>query len=180
MKTTLGPKAVDVIYRRIDDEYLDPLTFRPDSLLGIPGIFHVYRSGGVTLASAPGAGIADDKAVYIYVPEMIRFYLGEQPILDNIQTWQCSRPDECAYVLEHLHELVAKEVHGSGGYGLLIGPKAAKAEVEAYAERIKANPGEFIAQPTMDLSTVPPPGPARGVVRQADSLPYFLFRLKLL
>ena len=174
MKTTLGPKAVDVIYRRIDDEYIDPLVFRPDSLLGVPGIFSVYRNGGVTLASAPGSGIADDKAVYIYVPEMIRFYLGEEPILDNIQTWQWSKPDEMAYVLEHLHELVAKEVHGSGGYGMLIGPKASKAEVEAYAERIKANPGEFIAQPTLDLSTVPTLGPASVVGRHADFRPYCL------
>ena len=174
MKMTLGPKAVDVIYRRIDDEYIDPLVFRPDSLLGVPGIFSVYRNGGVTLASAPGSGIADDKAVYIYVPEMIRFYLGEEPILDNIQTWQCSKPDEMTYVLEHLHELVAKEVHGSGGYGMLIGPKASKAEVEAYAERIKANPGEFIAQPTLDLSTVPTLGPASVVGRHADFRPYCL------
>jgi len=174
MKTTLGPKAVDVIYRRIDDEYIDPLVFRPDSLLGVPGIFNVYRNGGVTLASAPGSGIADDKAVYIYVPEMIRFYLGETPILDNIQTWQCGKPDECAYVLEHLHELVAKEVHGSGGYGMLIGPKSTRAEVDAYAERIKANPGEFIAQPTLDLSTVPTLGPAAVVGRHADFRPYCL------
>jgi uncharacterized circularly permuted ATP-grasp superfamily protein len=174
MKTTSGPMAVDVIYRRIDDEYLDPLTFRPDSLLGVPGIFNIYRNGGVTLCSAPGAGIADDKAIYVYVPEMIRFYLGEQPILSNIQTWQCAKPDECAYVLEHLHELVAKEVHGSGGYGMLIGPKATKEEVAAYAERIRANPAEFIAQPTLDLSTVPTLGPASIVQRHADFRPYCL------
>ena len=174
MKTTGGPTAVDVIYRRIDDEYLDPLAFNPDSLLGIPGIFNVYRNGGVTLCSAPGAGIADDKAVYTYVPEMIRFYLGEEPILANIQTWQCAKPDECAYVLEHLHELVAKEVHGSGGYGMLIGPKSTKEEVSAYADRIRANPSEFIAQPTLDLSTVPTLGPASVVERHADFRPYCL------
>ena len=174
MKTTFGPKAVDVIYRRIDDEYLDPLVFRPDSLLGIPGIFNVYRNGGVTLCSAPGAGIADDKAVYIYVPEMIRFYLNETPILNNIPTWQCGKPDECAYVLEHLDELVAKEVHGSGGYGMLIGPQATKEQVAAYAERIKADPAGFIAQPTLDLSTVPTLGSGGIVPRHADFRPFCL------
>ncbi|WP_336966356.1 circularly permuted type 2 ATP-grasp protein [Sphingobium aquiterrae] len=174
MKTTLGNKAVDVIYRRIDDEYLDPLTFRPDSLLGVPGIFNVYRSGGVTLCSAPGAGIADDKAVYVYVPEMIRFYLGEEPLLENITTWQCAKPDECAYVLENLADLVAKEVHGSGGYGMLIGPKSTAEEIAAYADRIRANPSEFIAQPTLDLSTVPTLGPASIVQRHADFRPFCL------
>lgn len=174
MKTTHGPKAVDVIYRRIDDEYIDPLTFRPDSLLGVPGLFHVYRSGGVTLCSAPGAGIADDKAVYIYVPEMIRFYLGEKPILNNIQTWQCGKPDECAYVLEHLGELVAKEVHGSGGYGMLIGPKSTTQQVEDYRARILAAPDQFIAQPTLDLSTVPTLGQANIVPRHADFRPFCL------
>lgn len=174
MKTTSGPQAVDVIYRRIDDEYLDPLAFRPDSLLGIPGIFHAYRSGGVTLCSAPGAGIADDKAIYVYVPDMIRFYLGETPILSNIQTWQCAKPDERAYVLEHLADLVAKEVHGSGGYGMLIGPRSTRAEIEAYAERIRAHPSEFIAQPTLALSTVPTLGPASIVERHADFRPFCL------
>lgn len=174
MKTTYGPRRVDVIYRRIDDEYLDPLVFRPDSLLGVPGIFDAYIRGGVTLCSAPGAGIADDKAVYTYVPDMIRFYLGEQAILSNVQTWRCANPDECAYVLEHLHELVAKEVHGSGGYGMLIGPRSTKAEVEAYAERIRANPAEFIAQPTLDLSTVPTLGPTDVVGRHADFRPFCL------
>lgn len=155
MRTTMGPQRVDVIYRRIDDDYIDPLAFRPDSLLGVPGIFEVYRNGGVTLCSAPGAGIADDKAIYIYVPEMIRFYLGEEPILENIETWQCSREDECKYVLENLDQLVVKEIHGSGGYGMLIGPHATRAERDAYAERIKDNPAEFIAQPTLDLSSAP-------------------------
>ena len=173
-KTTAGPKAVDVIYRRIDDDYLDPLAFRPDSLLGVPGLFHAYRSGGVTLCSAPGAGIADDKAIYVYVPEMIRFYLGEEPILANIPTWQCGTKDGLAYVLEHLSELVAKEVHGSGGYGMLIGPKSTAAEIAAYADRIRANPGGFIAQPTLDLSTVPTLGEAGVVRRHADFRPYCL------
>jgi uncharacterized circularly permuted ATP-grasp superfamily protein len=174
MKTTFGPKVVDVIYRRIDDEYIDPLAFRPDSLLGVPGLFNAYRNGGVTLCSAPGSGIADDKAVYIYVPEMIRFYLNETPILNNIQTWQCGKPDECAYVLDHLGELVAKEVHGSGGYGMLIGPKSTKEEIAAYAERIKADPAGFIAQPTLDLSTVPTLGAKDIVSRHADFRPFCL------
>ncbi|MDF2372786.1 MAG: circularly permuted type 2 ATP-grasp protein [Rhizobiaceae bacterium] len=155
MRTTHGPKQVDVIYRRIDDDYLDPLTFRPDSLLGIPGLFDAYRAGCVNICSAPGAGVADDKAIYIYVPEMIRFYLREEPILENIQTFQCGRPDECKYVLENIDELVVKEVHGSGGYGMLIGPKSTKAEIEAYRQRILADPGNFIAQPTLNLSTAP-------------------------
>jgi uncharacterized circularly permuted ATP-grasp superfamily protein len=174
MKTTSGPKRVDVIYRRIDDDYIDPLVFRPDSLLGIPGIFDAYRRGGVTLCSAPGSGIADDKAIYTFVPDMIRFYLGESSILENIPTYSCAKPDECAYVLEHLDELVAKEVHGSGGYGMLIGPRSTKAEVAAYAERIRANPSEFIAQPTLALSTVPTLGESAIVQRHADFRPFCL------
>ncbi|MBN9027849.1 MAG: circularly permuted type 2 ATP-grasp protein [Rhizobiales bacterium] len=174
MKTTHGPKRVDVIYRRIDDDYIDPLTFRPDSLLGVPGLFGAYRAGGVTLCSAPGAGIADDKAIYMFVPDMIRFYLSEQPILHNVPTWRCAVPDECAYVLEHLDELVAKEVHGSGGYGMLIGPRSTRAEIDAYAARIRANPSEFIAQPTLALSTAPVLG-AKGIVpRHVDFRPYCL------
>ena len=155
MRTTEGPKRVDVIYRRIDDAFLDPLCFRPDSMLGVPGLMNVYRSGGVAIASAPGAGVADDKAVYTYVPEMIRFYLGEQPILKNVQTWKCADPDDRKYVLENLKELVVKEVHGSGGYGMLVGPKSTKEQIAAYAERIKADPSDFIAQPTLALSTCP-------------------------
>jgi uncharacterized circularly permuted ATP-grasp superfamily protein len=174
MKTTHGPRRVDVIYRRIDDEFLDPLAFRPDSMLGVPGLFNAYRSGGVTLCSAPGAGIADDKAIYCYVPEMIRFYMGEDPILKNVQTWQCGRPDDLAYVLDHLKDLVVKEVHGSGGYGMLIGPKSTKAEIEKYAERIKANPADFIAQPTLDLSTSPTLGQSGIVGRHVDFRPYCL------
>jgi len=174
MKTTAGPRQVDVIYRRIDDDYLDPLAFRPDSRLGVPGLFHAYRSGGVTLCSAPGAGIADDKAIYVYVPEMIRFYLGEEPILANIPTWQCGTPEGLDYVLTHLGELVAKEVHGSGGYGMLIGPQADQAALAAYAARILANPGGFIAQPTLALSTVPTLGETEVVRRHADFRPYCL------
>jgi len=174
MKTTYGPRRVDVIYRRIDDDYIDPLVFRPDSLLGIPGIFDAYRRGGVTLCSAPGAGVADDKAIYTYVPDMIRFYLGEAAILENIPTWNCARPDECAHVLDNLDELVAKEVHGSGGYGMLIGPRSTKEEVADYAARIRANPAEFIAQPTLDLSTAPTLGQSNIVQRHVDFRPYCL------
>lgn len=155
MRTTSGPARIDVLYRRIDDAFLDPKTFRPDSMLGVPGLFEAYRNGGVTIVNAPGAGVADDKAVYIYVPEMIRFYLGEEPILPNVPTYQCGKPDECTYVLENIHELVVKEVHGSGGYGMIVGPKATKEECEAYRERIKANPAGFIAQPTLSLSASP-------------------------
>ena len=155
MRTTEGPRRVDVIYRRIDDSFLDPLCFRPDSMLGVPGLMNVYRSGGVAICSAPGAGVADDKAVYIYVPEMIRFYLGEEPILNNVQTWKCADPSDRAYVLENLAKLVVKEVHGSGGYGMLVGPKSTKEQVAAYAERIKAAPSDFIAQPTLALSACP-------------------------
>lgn len=155
MRTTRGPQKVDVIYRRIDDDYLDPLCFRPDSTLGVPGIMNVYRSGGVQICSAPGAGIADDKAIYTYVPEMIRFYLGEEPILKNVETWRCADSDSLRYVLENLKHLVVKEVHGSGGYGMLIGPAATKKEIEQYALRIKADPSNFIAQPTLALSTSP-------------------------
>ncbi len=174
MRTTRGPQRVDVIYRRIDDEYIDPLAFRADSMLGVPGLFNVYRAGGVTLCSAPGAGVADDKSVYIYVPEIIRFYLGEKPILENVPTFQCGKPDECAHVLENLEELVVKEVHGSGGYGMLIGQSATAAERETYAERIRNNPAEFIAQPTLELSTVPTLGPSGIGQRHVDFRPYCL------
>ena len=174
MRTTRGPRKVDVIYRRIDDDFIDPLAFRPDSLLGIPGLFDVYRAGGVTLASAPGAGVADDKSIYVFVPDMIRFYLGEAPILENVPTWRCADPDECAHVLDHLDEVVVKEVHGSGGYGMLIGPKATAAEREKYAGRIRAKPAEFIAQPTLALSTVPSLAASGPAPRHVDLRPYCL------
>ena len=174
MRTTEGPRKVDVIYRRIDDAFVDPLCFRPDSMLGIPGLMDVYRSGGVSIASAPGAGVADDKAIYTFVPEMIRFYLGEAPILQNVPTWQCGKTDEHAYVQEHLAELVVKEVHGSGGYGMLVGPKSTKAEIAAFAERVKADPGNYIAQPTLALSTSPT-FVAEGIApRHVDLRPYCL------
>ena len=174
MRTTRGPQRVDVIYRRIDDTYIDPLAFKADSLLGVPGIFDVYRSGGVTLCSAPGAGVADDKAIYVFVPDMIKFYLGEKPILENVQTWRCAEPDDCKYVLENLKDLVIKRVHGSGGYGMLIGPHAAKKEIDAFRAKIKANPNEFIAQPTLDLSTAPILGSDGIEERHVDFRPYCL------
>lgn len=174
MRTTRGPSQVDVIYRRIDDDFLDPMTFRPESVLGIPGIFDAYRAGGVTLCSAPGAGVADDKAIYCFVPEMIRFYLGESPILENVPTWRCADPEDCAYVLDHLDEVVVKEVHGSGGYGMLIGPAATEEERAAYAKRIEADPDDFIAQPTLELSTVPSLTPQGLGPRHVDLRPYCL------
>ncbi len=174
MRTTEGPKRVDVIYRRIDDAYLDPLCFRPDSMLGVAGLMDAYRSGGVTICSAPGAGVADDKAVYTHVPEMVRFYLGEEPILQNVPTWQCSRSDDLKHVLSHLPELVVKEVHGSGGYGMLVGPKSTAAEVETFRHRILAHPANYIAQPTLALSTCPS-FVAEGVApRHVDLRPYCL------
>ena len=174
MRTTRGPRKVDVIYRRIDDDYIDPLAFRPESLLGVPGLFEVYRSGGVTLCSAPGAGVADDKSIYVFVPDMIRFYLGEAPILENVPTWRCGNSDECAHVLDRLEEVVVKEVHGSGGYGMLIGPTATAAEREKYAARIRENPAEFIAQPTLELSTVPSLAESGPSPRHVDLRPYCL------
>ncbi|MFT6772999.1 MAG: putative circularly permuted ATP-grasp superfamily protein [Paracoccaceae bacterium] len=155
MRTIAGPERVDVLYRRIDDEFLDPKAFNSTSMLGVPGIMEVYKNGGVTIVNAPGAGVADDKAVYLHVPDMIEFYLGEKAILPNVPTWKCSEPDQCAHVLKNLGDLVVKEVHGSGGYGMLVGPRSTDAEVAAYAERVKANPAGFIAQPTLDLSTSP-------------------------
>ncbi|KFI33926.1 hypothetical protein CG51_03375 [Haematobacter missouriensis] len=174
MRTTEGPKRVDVIYRRIDDAFIDPLCFRPDSMLGIPGLMDVYRSGGVTICSAPGAGVADDKAVYTYVPDMVRFYLGEEPILQNVPTWQCHKADEYKYVMEHLADLVVKEVHGSGGYGMLVGPKSTKEQIAAFAERIRANPSNYIAQPTLALSTVPSFVQEGIAPRHVDLRPYCL------
>jgi uncharacterized circularly permuted ATP-grasp superfamily protein len=174
MRTTRGPQRVDVIYRRVDDDFLDPLSFRGDSALGVPGLLSVYRAGRVTLANAIGSGIADDKATYLHVPEMIRFYLDEEPLLNNVPTWQCSRPDELSHVLANMHELVVKEVHGAGGYGMLVGPTSSKAEVESFKERVKANPGNYIAQPTLALSTVPTFVDAGVAPRHIDLRPYVL------
>lgn len=155
MRTTEGPKRVDVIYRRIDDDFIDPLVFRPDSALGVPGLYGAYAAGNVTIANAIGTGAADDKVIYTYVPDFIRFYLGEEPILKNVQTWRCRDPEDLRYVLAHLHELVVKEVHGSGGYGMLVGPHATQAERAKFAELLKARPDNYIAQPTLALSTCP-------------------------
>ena len=155
MRTTRGPQRVDVIYRRIDDDFLDPLVFRPDSVLGVPGLMSAYRAGRVTVANAIGTGIADDKSVYPFVPEMIRFYLGEEPLLNNVPTFILRRKDDLAYTLAHLDELVVKEVHGAGGYGMLIGPTASEAEREDFRLRILASPEKYIAQPTLSLSTCP-------------------------
>ncbi len=155
MRTTEGYRPVDVIYRRVDDAYLDPMTFKPDSALGVPGIMDVYRAGNVTIANAPGTGIADDKAIYSYMPDIIEFYTGRKAILDNVPTWRCAEPDSLAYVLDRLGELVVKEVHGSGGYGMLVGPAATKKDREAFAAKLKARPSNYIAQPTLALSTCP-------------------------
>src|SRR5690606_25174759 len=155
MRTTSGPQRVDVVYRRIDDAFLDPLVFRPDSMLGVPGLVDVYRKGRVTLANAVGTGVADDKSIYPYVPDMIRFYLGEEPLLNNVPTFQLCRKEDLDYTLAHLDELVVKEVHGSGGYGMLIGPGATEREREDYRRRILDAPEKFIAQPTLSLSTCP-------------------------
>jgi uncharacterized circularly permuted ATP-grasp superfamily protein len=155
MQTTEGPQQVDVIYRRVDDNYMDPLSFEPDSYIGVPGLASVYRQGHVVIANALGTGVADDKSIYPFVPEMVRFYLGEEPILNNVQTWQCRKPDELSHVLAHLSELVVKEVHGAGGYGMLVGPTASKAEIAEFATRLKAQPDNYIAQPTLSLSACP-------------------------
>ena len=174
MRTTQAPKRVDVVYRRIDDAYIDPLTFRADSALGVPGIFDVYRAGRVTLVNAPGTGVADDKSIYTYVPEIIRFYTGERPLLNNVPTWRCADKDDLAYVLEHLAELVVKEVHGSGGYGMLVGPTSSKAEIEAFRDRLKAFPANYIAQPTLALSAVPTFTQSGVAPRHVDLRPFVL------
>lgn len=174
MRTTEGYRQIDVLYRRIDDEYLDPLSFRPDSLLGVPGIMDVYRAGNITIANAPGTGIADDKAIYSYMPDIIRFFTGEEPILANIETMRCSDPQTLAHVLENLHELVVKEVHGSGGYGMLVGPTATRIERELFAEKLKANPANYIAQPTLALSTCPILTGAGLAPRHVDLRPFVL------
>jgi uncharacterized circularly permuted ATP-grasp superfamily protein len=155
MRTTDGPKRVDVIYRRVDDTFLDPLAFRPDSMLGVPGLMAAYRLGNVAICNAIGTGVADDKSIYPYVPDMIRFYLGEEPILKNVPTWQCRKPDDLAHVAAHLAELVVKEVHGAGGYGMLVGPTSSSQEIADFRERLLANPGNYIAQPTLALSSCP-------------------------
>jgi uncharacterized circularly permuted ATP-grasp superfamily protein len=174
MRTTQGPQRVHVIYRRINDDFLDPTVFNPDSMLGVPGIFAAYRAGRVTLANAIGAGIADDKSVYPYVPEMIRFYLGEEPILYNVQTYKLRDRDDLKYALDHLSELVVKEVHGAGGYGMLVGPASTKEQISSFRERILAEPSKYIAQPTLALSTCPTYVASGLAPRHVDFRPYVL------
>jgi uncharacterized circularly permuted ATP-grasp superfamily protein len=174
MRTTTGPRRVDVIYRRVDDDYLDPLAFRPDSALGVPGLMSAYQAGNVTLANAVGTGIADDKAIYSYMPAVMQFYLGEEPLLKNVPTWRCREDDHLAYVLDHLDELVIKEVHGSGGYGMLVGPTASKVAIEQFRAKLKAAPDNFIAQPTLALSTCPTCIEGGVAPRHVDLRPYVL------
>ncbi|AXT27422.1 circularly permuted type 2 ATP-grasp protein [Ruegeria sp. AD91A] len=174
MRTTRGYKPIDVLYRRVDDDFLDPLNFNPDSALGVPGILDVYRAGGITIANAPGTGIADDKAIYSYMPEIVEFYTGEKPLLQNVPTWRCSDPESLSFVLDNLSELVVKEVHGSGGYGMLIGPTASKKEISAFRDKLKSRPGNYIAQPTLSLSTVPIFARSGLAPRHVDLRPFVL------
>jgi len=174
MRTTQGYKTIDVLYRRVDDTFLDPLSFREDSSLGIPGVMDIYKSGGITLANAPGTGIADDKAVYSYMPEIIEFYTGHKAILKNVETWRCSNKEHLAYVLQNISNLVIKEVHGSGGYGMLIGPAASKKELSSFKNKLLRNPSKYIAQPTLSLSTVPILKKSGLTPRHVDLRPYAL------
>jgi uncharacterized circularly permuted ATP-grasp superfamily protein len=174
MRTTEGPERVDVIYRRLDDAFIDPLVFNPSSMLGVPGLMAAYAAGNVTLANAVGTGVADDKAIYSYMPDIVRFYTGEEPILQNVPTWRCREPEALGYVLDHLAELVVKEVDGSGGYGMLIGPHAPQATLAAFAAKLKAQPEKFIAQPTLALSTCPTATDAGIAPRHVDLRPFVL------
>jgi len=174
MRTTRGPKRVDVIYRRIDDDFLDPLVFRADSSLGVPGLLSVYRAGRVALSNAIGTGVADDKSIYPFVPDMIRFYLSEEPILNNVPTWQCRKKEELQYTLDHLDELVVKEVHGAGGYGMLVGPASTRTEIEDFRQRLLAKPEGYIAQPTLALSVCPTYVESGIAPRHIDLRPFVL------
>jgi len=174
MRTTEGPKRVDVLYRRVDDEFLDPLVFRQDSALGVSGLVNAVHSGNLTIANAMGTGIADDKAIYSYMPEIVRFFTGEDPILHNVPTWRCREADSLAYVLENLHALVVKETDGSGGYGMLVGPHATKDERDIFAARLRANPQQYIAQPTLALSTCPTLTASGIAPRHVDLRPFVL------
>ena len=174
MRTTRGYRPIDVLYRRVDDEFLDPLSFNPSSKLGVPGIMDIYRAGGITIANAPGTGIADDKAIYSFMPEIVEFYTGEKPLLKNVPTWRCAEPDSLAYVLDNLADLVVKEVHGSGGYGMLIGPTSSRAEITRFANKLRARPENYIAQPTLALSTVPIFTRAGLAPRHVDLRPFVL------
>ena len=174
MRTTAGRVRVDVIYRRIDDDFLDPLVFRPDSALGVPGLIAAYAAGNVAILNAPGNGIADDKAIYSYMPEIVRYYSGGEPKLPNVETWRCREPQALRYVLDHLDELVVKLVDGSGGYGMLVGPTASKAEIEDFRRALEAEPERYIAQPTLALSTVPTMAEQGLAPRHVDFRPFVL------
>ena len=174
MRTTRGPQRVDVIYRRLDDDFMDPEVFRKDSTLGVAGLLRAYRAGNVTLANAFGTGIADDKSIYPYVPKMIEFYLGEKPILQNVPTYICREKDDLQYTLDHLGDLVVKEVHGAGGYGMLVGPASTKAEIEDFRKALLANPSNYIAQPTLSLSTCPTFVESGIAPRHIDLRPFVL------
>ena len=178
MKTTRGPEKIDIIYRRIDDKFIDPISFDSSSLIGIPGLFDSYKSGNVNICSAPGSGIADDKAIYTYLPEIIKFYLGEEPILENVKTWRCYKNDEMKYVLNNLNKLVVKEVHGSGGYGLMIGSKSSKKEIESFRKKILSKPENYIAQPILQLSSVPIFDKNKLSPRHVDLRPFCLVGAK--
>ncbi|HTV46902.1 MAG TPA: circularly permuted type 2 ATP-grasp protein [Phycisphaerae bacterium] len=180
MRTTAGMRRVDVIYRRIDDDFIDPLCFRPDSLLGVAGLMNVYRLGHVALANAVGTGVADDKAIYPFVPDMIRFYLKQEPILQNVRTYVCARPDDCQYVLDHLSELVIKSTNEAGGYGMLMGHQAAESERNEFAEKIRNDPRNFIAQPVVQLSQHPSFVGESFAGRRVDLRPYILYGSKVI
>ena len=173
-RTTSGLKRIDVVYRRVDDDFVDPLTFREDSTLGVPGIFNAYRAGNVVIANALGTGVADDKAIYAYVPRLIRYYLAEEPLIENVETFLCREPESLSYVLANLDKLVVKAVGESGGYGMLVGPHASKAEREAFAEKLKADPENYIAQPTIQLSTAPAFVEGAIEARHVDLRPFIL------
>lgn len=174
MRTTRGPQRVHVIYRRIDDDFLDPETFRPDSLLGVPGLMRAYRAGNVTLANAPGCGVADDKAVYAYVPEIIRYYVGEEPILPNVPTYVCGDPAQCDHVLANIEDMVVKPTNESGGYGLLVGPHSTPDQCGACRDRIRSHPRNYVAQPMLTLSTVPTLVESGIEGRHVDLRPFIL------
>jgi uncharacterized circularly permuted ATP-grasp superfamily protein len=175
MTTTKGLHRIDVIYRRVDDDFIDPLIFRKDSLLGTPGLFNAYKKGNVVLVNAPGTGVADDKAVYAYIPRIIKFYLDEEMILPNVQTHICAEESERKYVIENIHNLVVKQTDASGGYGMLIGPKSAKKEQQEFIEKIKRNPRNYIAQPMINLSRVPTLTEDTIEGRHVDLRPYILY-----
>jgi uncharacterized circularly permuted ATP-grasp superfamily protein len=174
MRTTRGPKRVDVIYRRVDDDFLDPNVFRPSSTLGCAGLMEAYKAGHVAICNAVGTGVADDKSIYPYVPDMIKFYLGEEPILKNVPTYQCRKPDDLQYTLANLKDLVVKEVHGAGGYGMLVGPASTKEEIERFRGALLANPEGYIAQPTLSLSSCPTYVESGIAPRHIDLRPFVL------